>query len=250
MLVRIAAMRSLKVRYRGSALGVLWSFGNPLMMTAVYTVLFGTAFAKYYDGSVTRYLLSVFVGLVVVTFFMNSTNEALVTVVANGGTLNKIAVAPAVFPLASVAANLFQQLMTTFPVLFLISIVVTGDPVRIVLLPVMLLALTLLSTGFALALAALFVFFRDLAHLWGIVGFILWLTSPLFYPPQVVPVHVRVWFSINPVGQMIGAIREVVLGTGPIRFETIGIALAWGIVAMAVGALIFRQTRSAFMDLL
>ena len=63
-LVRISAFRALKVRYRGTALGILWSFDDPVLMTAVYTAIFGTAFSKYYDGSVTRYVLSAFIGLV------------------------------------------------------------------------------------------------------------------------------------------------------------------------------------------
>lgn len=249
-LVRIAALRSLKVRYRGTFLGVLWSFGNPVMMTTVYSVLFGTAFAKYYDGSVLRYLFSTFVGLVVVTFFMNATSEALITIVANGPTLNKIAVPPSVFPLAAVSANLFQQSLTTFPVVLLVSILVTHDPMRIALVPVVVAALAMLTIGFALGLSALYVFFRDLSYIWGIAGFVLWLTSPLFYPASLVPAHVRVWFAINPIGQVMAAMREVALAEGPIHFAPIGLALASGILACVAGALVFRATQRDFMDLL
>lgn len=249
-LTRISALRSLKVRYRGSALGVLWSFGNPVMMTVVYTTLFGTAFARYYDGSVTRYLLSVFVALVIVTFFMSTTSEALITVVANGTILNKIAVPPAVFPVSSVAANLYQQLLTTFPVVLVVAIVVVHDPLRVMLVPVVLLGLALLTTGFALVLSAMYVFFRDLSYLWGIVGFIFWLTSPMFYPAEVVPDRIRFWFNINPLAQQISAIREVTLAHGSIRFGLIGISLASGVLAFAIGVWLFRATRRDFMDLI
>jgi ABC-type polysaccharide/polyol phosphate export permease len=249
-LTRISALRSLKVRYRGSALGVLWSFGNPVMMTIVYTTLFGTAFARYYDGSVTRYLLAVFVALVAVTFFMNTTSEALMTVVANGSILNKIAVPPAVFPLSSVVANLYQQSLTTFPVVLIVAIVVARDPVRVALVPVVLLGLALLTTGFALVLSAMYVFFRDLSYLWGIVGFIFWLTSPMFYPAEVVPERIRFWFNVNPLAQQISAIREVALAHGAVRFELVGIALASGVLAFAIGVVLFRATRRDFMDLI
>jgi lipopolysaccharide transport system permease protein len=249
-LIRIAAMRSLKVRYRGSAVGILWSFSNPLLMTLMYTVVFGAAFLQYFDHSIVRYLVYVFVGLSVVTFFLNATSDALLTVVTNGALLNKIALPPAVFPLASVAANLFQQLCTTFPVVFIISIVVTHDPVRVVLVPVVLAGFVLLATGFALALAALYVFFRDLSYIWGVGSFMLWMTSPLFYPAQVVSERVRVWFHLNPVGIELGALREVVLGAGPIDWALIGMALSAGIIACCLGSLIFVRTRSRFMDLL
>jgi ABC-type polysaccharide/polyol phosphate export permease len=249
-LVRIAAIRSLKVRYRGSALGVLWSFANPILMTGMYTALFGAAFSRYFGSSVVEYLLYVFVGLVVVTFFLNATSEALVSVVTNGPTLNKIPLAPAVFPLASVGANLFQQLVTTFPVVLLISLLQSHDVVRVLLVPVVLLSLSMLVTGVSLALAAFYVFFRDLSYLWGIGGFMLWMTSPLFYPEQVAPERVRVWFHINPVSQQLSALREVAIGHGPLRLDVIALAVVTGTVACVAGALIFRATRREFMDLL
>src|ERR1700738_5063653 len=89
-LVRISALRSLKVRYRGSALGVIWSLANPVLMTAVYSAIFGTAFSRYYGGSVSRYILSAFVGIVAVTFFQMANGEARGSVVANGCLLHKI----------------------------------------------------------------------------------------------------------------------------------------------------------------
>ena len=249
-LIRISALRSLKVRYRGSALGVLWSLAHPLMLTAVYTVIFGTAFSQYYGGSVPRYIVSAFVGLAVATFFLNATGEALASVVANGPLLNKIPVPPVVFPLSAVAANLFQQLITTFPIVLLLSIVLARDPLRALLVPVVLLSILLLSTGFGLALSALYVFYRDLPHLWQIVGFILWMTSPLFYPIEVAAPAVRAWFDLNPVAQDMSALREVVFGHGPIHFQFIWIGLLVGLVALALGAALFRATEREFMDLL
>ena len=249
-LVRISALRSLKVRYRGSALGVLWSLANPLMLTVVYTAIFGTAFSKYYDGSVPRYVFSAFVGLVVVTYFMSATGEALAAVVSNGSLLNKIAVPPVIFPLASIAANLFQQALTTFPIVFLISIFVTHDVVRALLVPVVLLAVVMLTTGFGLALSALCVFFRDLSYLWQIVGFVLWMTSPLFYPIALAPPSVRPWLTFNPISQDMTAMREVTIGRGPIDPHFIVLGLVVGLLALGIGAAIFRATQRDFMDLL
>ena len=249
-LIRISALRSLKVRYRGSALGVLWSFANPVLMTAVYTLVFGTSFSKYYDGSIVRYVLSAFVGLVVVTFFLAGTTESLTSIVSSGGLLNKIAIPPAVFPLASVAANVFQQGVTTFPIMLVLAAVVTHDPVRVMLVPVVLVTVIALTVGFGLALASLYVFFRDLPHLWAISGFILWLTSPLFYPSEMTPDRVRAWIGINPIGIEISAMREVVLHTGPVNAGAIGAAVVASGLALVVGVLIFRAMRRDFMDLL
>ena len=249
-LVRMTALRSLKVRYRGTILGVLWSFANPVMMTVVYTTIFGTAYAKYYDGSIIKYILAAFVGLVVVSFFLGTTSEALASIVGNGTLLNKIAVPPEVFPLSAVAANLFQQAVTTFPILLVGSALVTHDPVRIALTPVVLVTLVMLSAGFGLGLSALYVYFRDLPHLWSIAGFILWITSPLFYPAEITPPQIRPWFVINPVASEIAALREVTLGRGPLHATPVLAALAGAIVVLAIGTLLFRAMRRDFMDLL
>jgi len=249
-LVRISALRQLKARYRGTSLGVLWSFANPLLMTALYTVIFGTAFASYYGGSISRYVFSAFVGVVVVTFFTQATNEALGAVVANGGLLNKIALDSETFPVAAIAANAYQQLVTTVPIMLILSAVLTHDPIRVILVPVVFAAVVALCAGIGLALAAGYVFFRDLLYLWGVFGFVIWMTCPVFYPAALVPVTVRPLLSVNPVGMAIGALREVALGRGAIDFGTIGRFVLIAAVIAGLGHAIFRRLRREFMDLL
>jgi lipopolysaccharide transport system permease protein len=249
-IVRMSAIRQLKTRYRGTFLGVFWSFANPILMTGLYAILFGTAFSSYYGGSVLRYIFSVFVAVVVVTFFSQSTAEALTAVVSNGGLLNKIAVDPETFPVASIAANAFQHAITTFPLIMILTAAITHDPVRIVLAPIVLAALILLVAGCGLALSALFVFFRDLSHLWGVISFIFWMTSPVFYPASLVPERVRPWFEINPVGLAIAALRNVALGTGPIDVVLLAKFIVVALIFALGGHLIFRAKRNTFMDLL
>jgi len=249
-IIRMSAIRQLKARYRGTFLGVLWSFANPILMTVLYTVLFGTAFKAYYGGSFVRYLFSVFVAVVVVTFFSQGTAEALTAVVSNGGLLNKIAIDSETFPIAAIAANAFQQAITTFPLIVILAAVITHDPWRVILAPIVLASLLALVAGFGLALSALFVFFRDLSYLWGVVSFIFWMTSPVFYPAALVPERVRPWFEINPVGLSIAAIREVTLQQGPIDVMLITKCVFSSLLILFVGHSIFRATRKHFMDLL
>ncbi len=248
-LIRISALRQLKARYRGTALGVMWSFANPLLMTALYTTIFGTAFASYY-GSKTTYVFSAFVGVVVVTFFLQATGEALGAVVANGGLLNKIAIDPEIFPIAAIAANTFQQSITAFPVILVLSAFLTHDPVRVLLVPVVLAGIVALVAGFGLVLATLYVFFRDLSYLWGIVGFVFWMTSPVFYPAELVPALVRHWVALNPVAMGISALREVTLAHGPLHSGTIVVFLIVAAAAALIGHVMFRSLRRDFMDLL
>ena len=219
-------------------------------MTAIYASIFGTAFARYYGGSTSRYVISAFVAVAVVTYVMQATGEALVSVVASGGLLNKIAIDPETFPVAAVAANTFQQTMTTFPAILLVSLVVTHDPVRAVLVPCVLAGVVLLTLGLSVALSALYVFFRDISYLWGIVGFVLWLSSPVFYPAELVVPTVRQFLVFNPVGMAIAAIREVTIGTGPLDFAVVLRFLTVAVLIAVLGHALFRRLRPEFMDLL
>jgi ABC-type polysaccharide/polyol phosphate export permease len=246
----MSALRQLKARYRGSFLGVLWSFANPLLMTGLYTTIFGTAFASYYGGSTHRYFFSAFVAVVIVTYFLGATAESLVSVVSNGGLLNKIQIEPETFPIAAIAANTFQQAITTFPVIVILAAIITHDPIRVVLVPIVLASAVVLVTGFGLLLSSLYVFFRDLSYLWAVIGFILWMTSPVFYPAKLVPEHVRPWLELNPIGLTIASLREVTLGSGNIDYAVIGASTAVSLLALLVGILAFRSLRTQFMDLL
>jgi lipopolysaccharide transport system permease protein len=248
-IVRMSAARQLKVRYRGTLVGVLWSFGNPVLMTGLYTALFGTAFASYYQGSTTRYIISVFIGVVVVTFFSQSTAEALVSVVANGPLMNKVPVDPEIFPAASVLANTLQQAMTTFPVLILLTAFITRDPLRVLLTIVLVGSLVALVTGFSLMLSALYVYARDLQNLWNVVGFIIWMTAAVFYPVALAPGGVRAYFDVNPIGLTIASLRDVMLTRGDYDLLEPGKCIIISIVFLFVGHAIFRSLRRGFMDL-
>ena len=111
-------------------------------------------------------------------------------------------------------------------------------------------AIIALVAGFSLALSALFVFLRDLSYLWGVVSFVLWMTSPVFYPAAVVPERIRPWFEINPVGLSIAALREVAIDRGTIDMTLVGLCIAVSLVVLFIGHTLFRATRPHFMDLL
>ena len=99
-LLQVLVGRNLKVRYRGSFLGIYWSLLNPLIMTGLYTAIFGATFAKYYNDSIVNYVLAALTGLIVINFFSASTMQALTSVVGNGALLNKIRLPVSVFPVS------------------------------------------------------------------------------------------------------------------------------------------------------
>jgi lipopolysaccharide transport system permease protein len=249
-LLHVLVVRNLKVRYRGSLLGVYWSLLNPLIMTGVYTLIFGTAFASYYSNSIVLYMLEAFVGLAAINFFSASTSQALTSIVANGSMMNKIRLPASVFPTSMIAANTFQFAVGTLPLLVLMTLVTSERLINVVALVIPILALIFVSAGVGLLISCLFVFFRDLIHLYELVLFLLLISSPIFYPEAIVPESVRTLLSLNPLFLIIETFRQIALSGNLPDLHLASYALLSSGIILMVGLLCFQRWRHQFMDLL
>ncbi len=249
-LLYVLTMRNIKVRYRGSVLGVYWSLLNPLIMTGVYTAVFGSNFASYYNNSLLNYTLAAFTGLTVINFFNSTTAQSLPSVVANGAILNKIRLPLSIMPLSMVAANIFQFMVGAFPLLCVITLLITHNPLNVLLLMIPLISLAMVSIGMSLLVSALYVFFRDLPYFYELVSFALFLTSPIFYPAAIVPDTVRPFLALNPLSPIIETIRQLTLNSAPLDWTQMGRALLGGLLMLMLGSTCFRLWYDEFMDLL
>lgn len=249
-LLYVLVARNLKVRYRGSFLGVYWSLLNPMLMTGAYTAIFGTAFASYYGNSIFNYVLAVFTGLLVINFFSASTSQALWSVVNNGSLLNKIRLPVSVFPVSIIAANVFQLAVGVLPLLVLMTLVNSKSLVNVLALLLPLLALSLVCTGVGFLASALFVFFRDLPYFYELIVFVMWLSSPIFYPSAIVPASVKSILVLNPLLPVIESIRQISLSAALPEFSLIGQSLLSGVIMLVIGWSCFHGWRHLFMDLL
>jgi len=249
-LLHVLVSRNLKTRYRGSFLGVYWSLLNPLIMTLLYTAIFGAAFASYYGDSILNYVLAAFTGLVVINFFSASTSQALVSVVSNGALLNKISLPASIFPVSMVTANIFQFSVGALPLLAVITWINSQSIVNIVALLFPFLALILVCTGIGFLVSALYVFFRDLPYFYELVVFVLWISSPVFYPAAIVPPQVKQFLGLNPLASIIESLRQIALSQSLPNWGLIGNALLSGIIILSLGWVCFQLWRSQFMDLL
>lgn len=242
--------RNVKVRYRGSFLGIFWSLLNPLIMTGLYTIVFGRAFAKYYHGSIAFYVIAVFIGLVVNGFFATSTTQAMHSVVSSGSLINKIRMPLSVYPMSVMLSSCFQLLTGALPFLCIVALIIERNPLYVIVLLVPLLALILLAVGFAFMASALYVFFRDIPYLYELVMFSLWVTTPVFYPLAIVAPKYRPLIEWNPITQVIESIRAVVfLGTVPSPFQLLQ-PLICGLVIAFAGWAAFHHWNRRFMDFL
>ncbi|WP_373541348.1 ABC transporter permease [Chamaesiphon sp.] len=252
-LVYVLAKREVKVRYRGSFLGVYWSLFNPLMMTGLYAIIFGAAFKKYYHESLWEYMLAAFTGLTVIQFYNASTSQALVSIVSNDSLLNKVKLPISIFPVSTIVANTFQLLIGMLPLLVIVSVFLSPNPssfINIIAIPIPLLGLILISTGIGFLTSSLFVFFRDLPFLYELVQFVILMGSPTFYPAEIVDPKIRPFLTLNPLYPVIESLRQIVLSGNPPDLTLMIRSLLSGIIILGIGWVCFTWLRPKFMDLL
>ena len=227
-------LRELQVRYRQAALGVAWALVQPVALTLITTLVFHVFL--HVDVGGTPYPVFVYTGLVAWSFFHAALTGAVPTLVHNAGLLRKIWFPRETLPLATVLAVALDLAASLG--IWLLLLVGFGYPLTPVLLwvPVLCLVLLAFTTACALFGAAVNVRFRDVKHALPLLLQVLFFASPIVYPLELVPAHLRAWFSLNPLVAVIDGLRRVGLeGTAPALGTTLlggGVAclcllLAW-----------------------
>jgi len=240
-------------RYRGSMLGILWSFFNPVLMLAVYTFVFSVVFKARWSGgndSKTEFALVLFAGLIAFNFFAECFNRAPTLVLSNANYVKKVVFPLDVLSWVSVGSALFHALVSIV-VWLLFYFLVGGMPhATLLLFPLALLPLALLAAGSSWAVAALGVYLRDVAQFVGVLTTILMFLSPIFYPIEALPEAYRPALALNPLSPAISFIREVLYwGNLPSLGAYFAYLGACSLVAW-IGFACFQKTRKGFADVL
>jgi len=236
-LVKILVTRDLKVRYKRSVLGFLWTLLNPLITIVIFSLVFSHIFSSIYQ----QYKLYMFSGVLIWNFFSIATSQGLVSLVSNSGMIRKMAVPKVVFPLSNVCSN-FVNLVFSLVALAIVFPFAGGHPSPALLwLVVLLPTLFLFTLGLAFLLSTATVFVRDLRNIWDPLLMIWFFLTPVFYPRSVVPDQYYALIRFNPMLSIIEACRlPIYLGMTPplgLFLKSIGSALA----LLLIGVAVFRK---------
>lgn len=252
-LIHASSKREVLGRYRGSALGLLWSFLIPLLMLAVYTFVFSVVFkARWSSGSESKseFALILFAGLMVFNLFSECINRAPGLILSNANYVKKVVFPLEILPFVCLLSATYHMLISLGVWLVAYSIL-TGMPhATVLLLPLIILPFMLLILGLSWALASLGVFLRDVAQLIGIVVTTLMFLTPIFYPASALPENYRYIFYLNPLTPVIETTRNILFWGKIPDFPVV--ALCWlvmGFVAW-LGFAWFQKTRKGFADVL
>jgi len=252
-LVRNLVVRDLKVRYRNSVLGFLWSLINPLLMMAVFTVVF-TVLAG--NPNIPNYHIFVLCAILPWNFFTGSAMGAVGSVVGNAHLINKVYFPRAILPLSTVLSSLVNFLLALLPLLALMVLFRAPFTVYLLLLPLVIAVQLTFTLGMAFFLSCLNVFFRDTGVIMDVVLFAWFFLTPVFYPMEQLPQSKeimgltldvqRIMYIVNPMSSIIATYRSLLYHGIPPAPDFFARTTVTALAILVLGYLFFTRYAPMF----
>lgn len=235
--------RDVKIKYRKSVLGVLWTLLNPLLMMLILSFVFSHIFRF----GVKNYPLYILSGQVVLNFFSESTSSAMSSILNNAPLIKKVYIPKYLFTLSRIASS-FINILASFSALILVMVFTRTELYYTAFLSfIPILFLVVFSLGIGLILAAITVKFRDIIHLWGVFLTALTYLTPIIYPISVLSSKVAFIVNLNPLTWMVGMFRDLMIyNTMPSAITFIGSAVV-SVLTLVIGLFVFYKRQDTFI---
>lgn len=244
-MIRSLVKKDLRSRYKGSVLGFLWTFLNPLLQLLVYTLVFSVIMRS----GIEIYYMFLFVALIPWIFFASSLTAGSSCILAQKDLVKKIYFPRVVLPIAHVT-TCFVNMLLSFVVVFA-AVVVSGIGINftaICYLPIIMLVEYILALGFALLTSAITVYCRDLEYILGIVTMAWQFLTPIMYAIDMVPESLYPVFYANPMTSVIIAYRDILYYKQIPEIDTLLNATLLGILVLIIGSLTFNKLQKHFAE--
>lgn len=237
--------KELRGRYKGSALGFLWTFINPLLQLLVYTFVFSIVMPNNID----KFYLYLFVGLIPWLFFSGSLTGGAACIINQKDMVKKIYFPREVMPIAYVTSN-FVNMLLCFIVIFGVVIVsgVGINPVTLLYLPIIFAVEYIMCLGGAMLTSALTVYFRDLEYILGIVTMAWMYMTPVVYSIEMVPEQIRPLMNLNPMTPVIVAYRDILYSKQIPEIGTLANGFFLGVIVLVIGYAVFQKLQRGFAE--
>jgi len=241
-------------RYRGSMIGILWSFFNPMLMLTVYTFVFSVVFKAKWNNtaseSKSEFAIVLFAGMIVYTLFAETVNRAPSLIIANINYVKKVVFPLEILPVVALGSTLFHTAVSISVWLLFYSTIHGMPHWTCLLFPVVLLPLMFLTLGMAWLLASLGVYLRDVAQIVSIFTTILMFLSPVFFSINSVPEDFRIFMLLNPLTFIIEQGREVLIWGHMPDWPLFALYMAGSLLFAWLGFAWFQKTRKGFADVI
>ena len=243
-LLKTNVHKEIRGKYKGSILGVFWSFLNPLLMVAVYAIVFPYLMRMQQDN----YLVFLITGVIPWVFFTNVVTSGCNCVWINGGIIKKVYFPREILPISVVLAGLINFLISCIIILIFCFGSGIGISIEIVWLPLIVLIQCALSLGLLFVLSAINVYVRDIEYLVQFIMNLVFYGTPILYNVSMFPEKFRVILYLNPLAHIIDAYRAIFYYKQTPDLYSLGIVGAVSFIILIIGFLVFKKLEKGFAE--
>ncbi len=242
-LLRELVVRDIKVRYRRSFLGLLWTVLNPLLMMAVQTIVFST----FFKSSIVNFPVYLLIGNIVFSMNSDSTSQALTSIIGSAGLIKKVYIPKYLFPLSKVLSCLVNFGFSLIALIIVMLVTKSQFHFEMILSFVPLFYLLLFSIGLSLILSSITVYFRDIAHLYSVFITAWMYLTPIFYPMDMLPPQIQAIINWNPMYQYIKYFRLLIMDGIVPAWRTNLFCFGLGAITLVIGVYMFQELQDKFI---
>ena len=236
--------RDLKVKYRRSVLGFLWSLLNPILMMFILNAVF----SRIFRSGIENFPLYLITGQLIFGFFSEATNGSLYSIVDSASLMKKVYIPKYIFPLEKTLFAFVNMLFSMLAVIVMLLIFKIPFNPTMFLAPIPMILLLMFSTGFGVILSTICVFFRDIRHLYSVLIMAWMYMTPIFYPVEALSesflMHI---ININPLYWYITYFRDVLIFGKPPSFMMNIICLLYAVVFLIIGFFLLKKHQDKFI---
>ena len=235
--------RDLKIKYRRSVLGYLWSVLNPLMLMTVLTIVF----SQMFRFSIPNYPVYLLAGQLIFSFFSEATTASMVSILYGACLIKKVYLPKYIFPVSKTLSS-FTNFAFSLVALFIVMIATKSWlSSTALLLPVFLVYFFVFTVGVGLLLSTIVVFFRDVQYLYGVALTALNYLTPIFYPVDLLPAWLKELMVVNPLYNYVTMFRKIIVyGQWPTLTEH-AICIVFSLGTLLLGMYVFKKNEKDFI---
>jgi lipopolysaccharide transport system permease protein len=252
-LIKSLIIRDISARYKGSIIGILWSFITPLMMLIIYTFVFSVVFKAKWNvdtESQTSFSIVLFVGLIIHNFFSEVVNKSPAVITSNPNYVKKVIFPLEILPLVATISAVINMIISILILVVAIIVLQNGISAKILYLPVILFPLIILTLGVSWFLASIGAYLRDINYITTIVTTVMLFLTPVFYPLSAMPEKYHPYILSNPLTFIIEQSRNVAIFNKDPDFLGIVIYTVLASIFTMFGYLWFEKTKKGFADVI
>ena len=236
--------KDLRGRYKGSVLGFLWTFINPLLQLAVYTLVFSTIMRVNVD----KFYMYLFIALIPWIFFTTSILGGTISIIQNKDLIKKIYFPRIIIPISTVLATIMNMIFSMAVVILALFISGIGISYYVLLLPVIMILEFFLVLGMVFLFSSLNVFFRDIEYILSIIMMIWFYMTPIVYTVEMIPEKYQTLFYLNPMTNIVIFYRDILFYKRMPSFGFIGGVFLYSLAMIIIGYFVFQKLQKNFVE--